>query len=147
MQTELSKKLPVKVVLHRPAQTERGLNGLRCLSHSQHSMPHLQYNLSHVIKLYCWRHKQKSWYHKLYFKIPITIQFLLKTELHNCRSINEWITKLSRIPFLVKTNILYIIFIFATFCVTVNILSKTSFSKFNLRHCRHPPTNTSHCLL
>ena len=33
--------------------------------------PHLQYNLSHVIKL-CWRHHEhKLWRHNFFFKIPL----------------------------------------------------------------------------
>ena len=31
--------------------------------------PHLEYNLSHVIKFYWWRHGQKLRLHNLYFKI------------------------------------------------------------------------------
>ena len=33
--------------------------------------PHPQYNLSHVIKFHWWRHGQKLWRHKPYFKISL----------------------------------------------------------------------------
>ena len=51
---------------------------LRLVSFSQRSSyqtlvtwPHLQYNLSHMMKLFWWRHGQRLWRHNPYFKIPL----------------------------------------------------------------------------
>ena len=33
---------------------------------------HLQYNVSHVTKLCCWRHGLRLWRHNFYLKMPLT---------------------------------------------------------------------------